>query len=87
MVLAEAMAAGLPIVASSSGAIPEVVGSDGLYFTPGDWLGLAQQLARGPLARPPGTRAEYEAERLVRFSSTAAAARLVAAYDRVLGKS
>jgi glycosyltransferase involved in cell wall biosynthesis len=87
MVLAEAMAAGLPIVASSSGAIPEVVGPDGRYFTPGDWLGLAQELARGPLARPPGTRVEYPFERLAPFSSTATAERLAAAYDRVLGES
>ncbi len=87
MVLVEAMAAGLPIVASSSGAIPEVVGPDARYFTPGDWLGLARELAQGPLARPPGTRVEYPAERLALFSTTAAAERLAAAYDRVLGQS
>jgi glycosyltransferase involved in cell wall biosynthesis len=87
MVLAEAMAAGLPVVASSSGAIPEVVGPNGLYFTPGDWLGLARELAQGPLARPPGTRVEYPAEQLAPFSSTAAAERLAAAYERVLGRS
>jgi glycosyltransferase involved in cell wall biosynthesis len=87
MVLAEAMAAGLPIVASSSGAIPEVVGPDGRYFTPGDWLGLARALAEGPLARPAGTRVDYPAERLAPFSSTVAAGRLAAAYERVLGRS
>ena len=87
MVLAEAMAAGLPIIASSSGAIPEVVGPHGRYFTPGDWLGLARELAEGPLAGPAGTRVEYPAERLAPFSSAAAAERLAAAYERVLGRS
>jgi glycosyltransferase involved in cell wall biosynthesis len=87
MVLAEAMAAGLAVVASSSGAIPEVVGPNGQYFTPGDWLGLARELAQGPLASPPGTRVEYPAERLAPFSSTAAAERLAAAYERVLRRS
>jgi glycosyltransferase involved in cell wall biosynthesis len=87
MVLAEGMAAGLPIVASSSGAIREVVGPAARYFTPGDWLGLARELAEGPLARPPGARVGYPAERLAHFSSTAAAERLAAAYDRVLGQS
>jgi glycosyltransferase involved in cell wall biosynthesis len=87
MVLVEAMAAGLPIVASSSGAIPEVVGAEGRYFTPGDWLGLAQELAQGPLAHTPGTRVEYPAERLAPFSSAAAAERLGEAYEHVLGRS
>jgi glycosyltransferase involved in cell wall biosynthesis len=87
MVLAEAMAAGLPIVASSSGAIPEVAGPAARYFAPGDWLGLAGELAQGPLARPPGTRVGYEAERLAAYSSAAAAERLGDAYERVLSRS
>lgn len=79
MVLAEAMAAGVPIVASSSGAIPEVVGDDADLFEPGDWLGLARLLARGPsrLASP---------ERIARFSTEAAAGRLADAYERVAGR-
>jgi glycosyltransferase involved in cell wall biosynthesis len=84
MVLAEAMAAGLPIVASESGAIPEVVGDRAAYFAPGDWLGLARELAGGPLSRSPVERATYEQERVARYSSTAAAERLAAAYERVL---
>jgi glycosyltransferase involved in cell wall biosynthesis len=84
MVLAEAMAAGLPIVASSSGAIPEVLGEQARYFAPGDWLGLASELTLGPLARPPGTRAKYPRERLERYSTSAAAERLADAYERVL---
>jgi glycosyltransferase involved in cell wall biosynthesis len=84
LVLAEAMAAGLPIVASSSGAIPEVVGNSGLYFSPGDWMGLARALAEGPLAGAPGERAAHPRELVQRYSSAAAAERLAAIYDRVL---
>ena len=37
LVLAEALAAGAPVIASSSGAIPEVLhGSGAPLFTPGD---------------------------------------------------
>jgi glycosyltransferase involved in cell wall biosynthesis len=84
MVLAEAMAAGLPIVASRSGSIPEVLGPQGTYFFPGDWMGIARALAAGPLARPPGERTEFPDDRLQRFSTVAAAARLEEAYRRVL---
>ncbi|MGB2710524.1 MAG: glycosyltransferase family 4 protein, partial [Conexibacter sp.] len=41
MVLAEAMAAHVPLLAAASGAIPEVVGASGTLFAPGDWQGLA----------------------------------------------
>jgi len=85
MVLAEAMAAGVPIVASSSGAIPEVLaGSGAALFTPGDWSGLADRLVAGPLSRPPGERFDYPVEIVTRYSTAAAAERLAAAYDRVL---
>jgi glycosyltransferase involved in cell wall biosynthesis len=84
MVLVEAMSAGLPIVASTSGAIPEVAGEDAAYFAPGDWLGLARALAAGPLARQPGERVTYSADRLRKFSAPAAAERIAAAYERVL---
>ncbi|HEX4806967.1 MAG TPA: glycosyltransferase family 4 protein [Conexibacter sp.] len=84
MVLAEAMAAHVPIVAAASGAIPEVVGASGTLFAPGDWAGLAGVLADGPLAAAPGARRAPEPERLERFSSAAAAARLRDAYDALL---
>jgi glycosyltransferase involved in cell wall biosynthesis len=87
LVLAEAMAAGLPVVASTSGAIPEVVGDSGLFFPPGDWLTLARLLAEGPLARPPAQRMDHPSERVEQYSTAAAAQRLTAAYDRVLGSS
>ena len=77
MVLAEAMAAGVPIVASASGAIPEVVGDDAELFEPGDWLGLARLLVDGS-SRPASP------ERVARFSTRAAAERLADAYERVI---
>jgi glycosyltransferase involved in cell wall biosynthesis len=87
LVLAEAMAAGLPVVASTSGAIPEVVGDSGLFFPPGDWLTLARLLAEGPLARQPAERIDHPSERVEQYSTGAAAKRLTVAYDRVLGTS
>jgi glycosyltransferase involved in cell wall biosynthesis len=77
MVLAEAIAAGVPVVAAASGAIPEVVGESGVLVRPGDWLGLARALA-GPLRPPDPALAE-------RYSAHAAAERIALAYDRVLG--
>jgi glycosyltransferase involved in cell wall biosynthesis len=73
MVLAEAEAAGVPVIAAASGAIPEVVGDRGVLFQPGDWLALARALA-APRALAGAAR----------FTATAAAERLAAAYERVL---
>lgn len=85
LVLAEALAAGAPVLASSSGAIPEVLdGSGARLFSPGDWPELARLLEEGPLARPPGERAAYPSEVVQRYSTHAAAERLAAAYERVL---
>ena len=79
MVLAEAMAAGVPIVASTSGAIPEVVGDDGALFPPGDWLALARLLVEPPRRRASPDRVE-------RYSLRAAADRVASAYVRVLAQ-
>lgn len=85
LVLAEAMASGLSIVASRNGAIPEVLtGTPADLFEPGDWLGIARALAAGPLARAPGGRVHYPSELVERYSTGAAAERLADAYDRVL---
>ncbi len=85
MVLAEAMAAGLAIVTTTNGAIPEVVaGASVDLVAPGDWMGIAQALAAGPLSRPPGSRVAQAAEVTRRYSTAAAAERLADAYDRVL---
>jgi glycosyltransferase involved in cell wall biosynthesis len=85
LVLAEAMAAGLAIVTTTSGAIPEVVrGAPVDLVSPGDWLGIARALAAGPLSRAPGARVGYPQELLQHYSTAAAAERLAGAYDRVL---
>ena len=55
----EAMSCGVPLVATTGGAIPEVVGTDGdtaLLVPPGDSEALAAKLALGPRAgRPAAT--------------------------------
>lgn len=84
MVLAEAMAARLPIVASTAGAIPEVTGGAARYFAPGDWLGLARTLCDGPLRETPATRCDYPAALTEKYSLDAAATRLAAAYAELL---
>jgi glycosyltransferase involved in cell wall biosynthesis len=84
MVLAEAAASGLPIVAASSGAIPEVLQGNGRLFPPGDWEALARRL--GELtAAPPGR--EDHGELVATYSVEAAAARYAAAYERVLSSA
>ena len=85
MVLAEAMAARLAIVTTTSGAVPEVLaGAPATFVAPGDWVGLARALADGPLRRAPGERVDYPPEILERYSTAAAARRLAAAYERTL---
>jgi len=44
MVLLEAMASGLPIIASNSGACPEIIGNVGVLFNQGDHIDLAEKI-------------------------------------------
>lgn len=55
-VAVEAMASGVPVVASASGALPEVVGPGGRLFPPGDHQALRQIL--GELSRDQAARLE-----------------------------
>ena len=66
LVLAEAMASGLAIIASTGERCDPrgVVGDSARYVAAGDWMGLARELAAGPLARPPGERVEHDPARL-----------------------
>jgi glycosyltransferase involved in cell wall biosynthesis len=81
MVLAEAMASGAPIVASDSGAIPEVAAGGARLFAAGDWLGLAEQLA--------ATLDEGRAgvQRDPRYSTARAAEGIAGAYEELLESS
>ena len=67
-VLIEAMACGAPLVGSSSGAIPEVIGSAGLIFPEGDTVALAQTLTQ--LVNSPSLRQELAAHGRQRIDTT-----------------
>ena len=84
LVLAEAAASGLPIVAAASGAIPEVLNGHGRLFPPGDWHALAGEL--DAIVGHAPARASY-GDLVERYSVEAAAARYGAAYDRVLASA
>jgi glycosyltransferase involved in cell wall biosynthesis len=84
MVLAEALAAGVPIAGSTSGAIPEVAGETVRTFAPGDWLGLARVL--GEVLAAPEAHRIRDPERVRRYSSSAAAARIGSVYDDLLAR-
>jgi glycosyltransferase involved in cell wall biosynthesis len=86
---AELMACGTPLVVSDAGAIPEVVGPDGLcadLVPPGDVEALAGALAR--LLDDPERRTRYGAAGRARvdelFSWRAVAAATAAAYEEAL---
>ena len=84
-VAVEAMASGVPVVASASGALPEVVGEGGVLFEPGDAAHLREvlrDLERDPGARTAlGQRAKAWSEQF-RWEAVASAHR--ALYDAVL---
>jgi glycosyltransferase involved in cell wall biosynthesis len=87
MVLAEAMAAGTPILASSSGAIPEVTGPAARYFSPGDWPALASILRQVIATPADAALAAAAGERSRLFSTAAAAARIAEAYEALLDEA
>jgi glycosyltransferase involved in cell wall biosynthesis len=89
MVLAEAMAAGAPILASSSGAIPEVAGARARYFVPGDWPALAtllrDVLAHASVEDEAGSGAGAQAREGPSYSLEVTAECLAEAYAELLG--
>jgi glycosyltransferase involved in cell wall biosynthesis len=84
MVLVEARAAGTPVVTTTCGAIPEVVGAEAALVAPGDWRGMADALEAGPLAGAPGARVPAGGAWLEGYTAGAAAQRTRTAYRRLL---
>jgi glycosyltransferase involved in cell wall biosynthesis len=84
----EAMALGIPVVASNVGALPEVVGDAALLVDPGDVAGLAAALERVH-AEPElaGRLRDAGLARSRQFSWPASARALVAAYARATRRS
>jgi glycosyltransferase involved in cell wall biosynthesis len=86
-VIIEAMACGVPVIGSSSGAIPDVIGDAGLIVPEGDSAALRDGLQR--LMRDSDLRRDLAAHgrrRVVeRFTQAQVAARTVAVYRAMLG--
>ena len=82
----EAMACGLPVLASRSGSLPEVVGTAGVFFDPRDPAEMAAALLR--VLEDPELRGELSAEGLRRaalFTWSAAARETVRLFERLAG--
>jgi glycosyltransferase involved in cell wall biosynthesis len=82
----EAMAAGVPVVAASAGAVPEVVGPAAVLVAPGDVEALAGALER--VLTDQGLRRQLVVagrDRAALFSSERTAQGLIAAYREVAG--
>jgi glycosyltransferase involved in cell wall biosynthesis len=87
-VLTEAMACGVPVVGSSSGAIPEVIGEAGLIFPEGDAAALAACLER--LQQSPTLRQDLAQRGRARvqahYTQSVIAARTAAVYRRLVSE-
>lgn len=82
---AQAMQAGVPVVAANTSSYPEVVGDAGILVDPYDVDAIAQALLR--LARDPALRAELGRrgrERAARFRLENQAAALIRVYEQLI---
>jgi glycosyltransferase involved in cell wall biosynthesis len=87
-VAVEAMACGLPVVASASGSLPEVVGAAGTLVRPGDANALADALRE--LAVDPAERARLGAlgrARSLRYAWSAIAQAQLELYEEVAARA
>jgi alpha-maltose-1-phosphate synthase len=84
--LAEALAAGLPVITTQSGSIPEVVGDAALLVPPADFIAVHQAmedlLGDGARRRDLAVRARLRAEEA--FDRDRNAERIREAYERIL---
>jgi len=89
MVLAEAMACGIPVVSTTSGSIPEVVGDAGILVSANDPGELASAITSlclsAPLREKLGAKAKTRA--LEWFSSEVVAAKMGDLFEKVLCES
>jgi glycosyltransferase involved in cell wall biosynthesis len=85
-ILVEAMSCGVPVVGSSSGEIPHVVGEAGLIFPEGDVIALSRRLRL--LADQPALRAEFgrrgRARILADYTQAALARRYLGIYEGMM---
>jgi glycosyltransferase involved in cell wall biosynthesis len=85
-VIIEAMACGVPVIGSSSGEIPHVVGDGGIVYLEGDTTALAAAVRR--LGGDPQLQAAYaqaaRARVLAHYTQTAVAAQYVSLYRSML---
>lgn len=82
----EAMACGVPVISTTGGALPEVVGDAGLLVPPGDPRALAEAIALvcdNPQRAQALGRAGYERV-MAHFTWTAAARKTAAVYRRTI---
>lgn len=86
MVLIEAMACGIPVVATKTGAIPEVVGKEGLLAPPNNWRELTNVIRTLILdKRHRQILAERERERVLKeFERKIVAKKIERVYQEVL---
>jgi glycosyltransferase involved in cell wall biosynthesis len=83
----EAMTAGVPVIVSTAGALPEVAGDAGPAIAPDDVRGFADAMARY-LSDPAAAAAAVERglARSRAYSWDASARRLISAYREVIGR-